>query len=57
MCKSDIEKSKILNNFIDKLLGDMENIDPSYSKIISENFWELMEEEKEIGNKTSGSNS
>jgi hypothetical protein len=37
----DYRKMEIISNFGTKLIGDMEDLDPSYARIVSKKFWDL----------------
>lgn len=57
MYKSDEEKFKILNEFLEKLVNGMEELNPFCNQVISEKFWELIKKDKEIENKTDNNSS
>ena len=38
----EIDKYNIVHSFANKLLQDLENIDPSFADVINENFWDLI---------------
>jgi len=39
------EETKIIEDFISKLIENMEDMDPEISKLIDEHFWELVGED------------